>query len=143
MIQALYYSLKVWVTSALVTPIILMLILLIINIGSSPANSHGILYSSLYLTILLLLGSFLPWVVAFIFSKRIINSRLSPFAVKLTIYTIFVLLFASILLIGYSASHTSSKPVFVGFLGFAITTGFCSWFYNLKPLSLNEKSKGV
>jgi hypothetical protein len=131
--KAFVYSLKVWLTSALIFPIIVVLVRLSENSAFASFNYKVFFPSCLYISLLALIGSLVPWLVALLFMKRIIKRTHSPFATKLTISSIVIILFGGILLIGASgppSSHHTEGMLF--FEGFVIATALCAWFYKLE-----------
>jgi hypothetical protein len=126
------YGLKVWLTSPLLTPVILLPIAL--SRGRTIASSFSaVITGYLIIAITLLLASLIPWFIMLLFLERITNSRLTAFASKLIILLGVVILPGAFLFIGAWSSHTKDLSTgMTGWVGFVIATSLCLWFYKLK-----------
>jgi len=135
--QALIFSLKVWLTAAFVTPLIVIFLLYLaklfhLHFASSAAKTEdSMLYICLYLSFLMLIGTLIPWLLAQIFLNLIVQSRLSIGMVKLIIGMIVILPFGLLLVIGSSGKHTGIPMAWVGFIAVAIASALSLWFYKL------------
>lgn len=143
--NTIWYSLKVWLSSALITPAVVMLIL--ITLGkwlktTEQATNQSFLYSYLYLVVLFLIGTLPPWVAMQIFAGYIVNSSISLSLKKAFLCLGVVLMFIVIMAIGGSGSHYSNILLAIqGVLAYIIAIALCAWFYKLAPVSYSSANK--
>jgi len=134
------YSFKVWVTSAFITPIVLTPILLtvgrvMIKSDNVPKSSFSSMIGGyLEISLSLLVASLIPWIFILLILPGLANSRLTLLQRNLVISSIAVAVPGAFLCIGASSSNFSNwQTGFLGWIGFAISTALCVWFYKLQP----------
>jgi len=133
------YCLKVWVTSALITPIILAPVMF----ASGRTIAHkasDILFGCLELSILLMLATLIPWLIVLSFMNRLFNSRLSLAAIRIIILLCVVLLPIILILVGAWANQDQNYWLAVWTcIGLIISNAICLWFHKLQPVSTETK----
>jgi len=135
--QALLFSLKVWLTAALITPVVVVPILYLANVvypdkvSASPGAGSGFLYLLMYLSFLVMIGTLIPWLLTLIFLKAITTSRLSNTQMKMLIGGIITISFGLMCLIGSLCSPSEGRNGLLGFMAVAIATALSLWFYKL------------
>lgn len=132
------WSLKVWLSSSLLTPFITIPIMLVI--GRSLATTYATRIDFLFLIILILGIALTPWLIVLLFLKRIVNSRLPPFAFKLVVFLVVTILPGTVFLTGVIASQPRDWTGMFGLLGYSIASALSIWFYKLVSVSASPTS---
>jgi hypothetical protein len=126
------YSLKVWLSSALLSPFIT--IRLMRTTGRSLTTSVlSLLYGCLYMILAQLFVSFIPWLIMQLFINRIANLHLTNYARLLVILACVVILPGITILIAAKAGYDDDYlTVSFGYLSFVISTAIFLFYYKLK-----------
>jgi flagellar biosynthesis protein FliQ len=125
------WSLKAWLSSALLTSIITIPIVL--AIGRSLASSFiAWLVGSLYIAIPMLLVSLIPWLIVLLFLRRIVNSRLSAFVSKLIVFMVVIMLPSALFFTGLMSYKSPDWTAMIVLLAYFIASALSIWFYKLE-----------
>jgi len=124
------WSLKVWLSSSLLTPIVIIPVMLAVGRALAPSMS-ALIGGLLYIIIPLLLVSLVPWLIVLLFLRRLTRSRLSSIIQKLVVFLVVTILSGSIFLIGALASPSTDWTGMYALLGYAIASALCIRFYKL------------
>jgi len=135
------YSFKVWLTSALITPVVVTPFMLLRGrvlfwSAEAPKIPLSVLLESYIIVAgILLLSSLLPWIINLMLLRRLVKSSFSKIAVRCILLAIVSTLPGVILYIGQLKSDFAQwQTVVLGWIAFLISTYLCLWVFKLKPV---------